>query len=175
MSVFFCYFLRSLLNLVMWEWCPEFCGSMKIQLWFMGGPHCVFVSYALLLRCMWKEWSITINPRNETAMTIVFEFSFWRNQEVVVAIFFCCEGMWGSSCWFIWDKNLKMFSMGPMYIPMISSILFRDTRNSFDTASSDQGICICICIFMPCVSKWVSILILLIKKILLCTWRQVRT
>lgn len=47
----------------------------------------------------------------------------------------------------------KMFSMGLMHIPINSSILFRDTRNSFDTASSHQGICICICVFIACISK----------------------
>lgn len=49
------------------------------------------------------------------------------------------------------SQNLKMLFMGPMHIPINSSILLSDTRNFFDTASSDQGICICV--FTPCIGK----------------------
>lgn len=65
-------------------------------------------------------------------------------------------------CLGVSESKYKMFSMGPMHIPVNSSILLRDTRNFFDTAGSNQGICICICVFIPCISKLVSITILLI-------------
>lgn len=51
------------------------------------------------------------------------------------------------------SQDVKMFSMSPMHAPINSSILFRDTRNFFDIAGSDQGICICICVFIPCIGK----------------------